>query len=107
MAKKYYNSTNFIHVEKVRHLFYKYNNAKSKVEKALVEDKISDYHSDEHIRKETNAEKLESERLSESFFPVTSTPASSDLKNLINSNKFQQLKKPQIPKILNPIKINQ
>ena len=107
MAKKYYNSTNFIHVEKVRHLFYKYNNAKWKVEKALVEDKISDYHSDEDIRKETNAEKLESERLSESFFPVTSTPASSDLKNLINSNKFQQLKKPQIPKILNPIKINQ
>ena len=70
VAKKYYNSTNFIRQEKIRHLFYKYNNAKLKDEKALQEHKISDYHSDEDIRKKkTNREKLETEKLLESFFP--------------------------------------
>ena len=44
--------------------------------------------------------------LSQSFFPRASTPASSDLKSSINSNKSQQLKKPQIPKS-SKSKINQ
>ena len=35
---------------------------------------------------------------------VASTLAPSNLKNSINSNKSQQLKKPQIPKSLDPIK---
>ena len=70
----------------------------------MEEHKISGYHSDEDIRKKTNREKLETEKLSESFFPLASTPASSDLKESINSNKSQQLKKPQIPKNSNPIK---
>ena len=61
VAKKHCNSTNFIHQEKIRHLFYKYNNAKSKDEKALNEHKIPDYRFDEDIRKETNTEKLETE----------------------------------------------
>ena len=75
-----------------------------KGEKALEEVKIPDYWLDEDIRKETNTEKLETEKLSKSFFPLASTTASSDLKNSINSNKCQQLKKSQIPKCSNPIK---
>ena len=103
--KKYYSSANSVLQEKIRHLFYKYNNAKSKgEEKALEEDKIPDYRSDKDIRKETNTEKSETEILSESFFPLASTPASSDLKKSINSNKSQQLKKPQVPENLNPFK---
>ena len=81
VAKKYYNSTNFVRQEKIRHLFHKYNNAKSKDEKALEEHIISDYRFDEDIRKQTNREKLETEKLSVSFFPLALTPASSDLKN--------------------------
>ena len=54
--------------------------------------------------KKRNREKLETEKLSESFFPLISTPESSDLKKSINSNKSQQLKKPQVTKNLNPIK---
>ena len=42
VAKEYYNSTNFIRQEKIRYLFYKYNNAKSKDEKAFEEHKIPD-----------------------------------------------------------------
>ena len=83
VAKKYYNSTNFVRQEKIRHLFHKYNNAKSKDEKALEEHIISDYRFDENIRKQTNREKLETEKLSVSFFPLALTPASSDLKNSI------------------------
>ena len=70
----------------------------------MEEDKITDYRFDEDIRKETNTEKLETEKLLESFFPLASTPASSSLKNPINSNKSQQLKKPQIRKCSNPLK---
>ena len=47
-------------------------------------------------------ERLETEKLSESFFPLGSTSASSE--NSINFNKSQQLRKPQIPKSSNPIK---
>ena len=104
VAKKYYNSTNFIRQEKIRHLFYKYNNVKLQDEKVLEADKIPDYRFDGDIGKERNREELETEKLSETFLPLASTPASSDLKNLINSNKSQQLKKPQIPKRSNPIK---
>ena len=71
VAKKYYNSTNFICHEKIRHLFYIYNNAKLKGERALEEDKIPDYCSDEDIRKEQTREIT----LSQSFFPRASTPA--------------------------------
>ena len=75
VAKKYYNSTIFIRQEKIRHLFYKYNNVKLQDEKVLEADKIPDYRFDEDIRKERNREKLETEKLSETFFPLASTPA--------------------------------
>ena len=79
----------------MRHLLYQYNNAKSKRDKALVEDNISYYHSDKDIRKETNTEKLEglTERLSECFLPLASASASFDLKNSINSNTSQAAQK--------------
>ena len=50
LAKKYYNSTN-ISLEKIRHLFCKYDNAKSRGKNALEEDKVSYYCSDEDIIK--------------------------------------------------------
>ena len=102
VAKKYYNSTNFICHENIRHLFYIYNNAKLKGERALEEDQIPDYCSDEDIRKEQTQRNYTLAKL----FSSGINTSSSDLKSSINSNKSQQLKKPQIPKS-SKSKINQ